>query len=313
MIEDPFGAFAEKWDAELVELQKTTQSMIHLLPPLEEITVEQMRQGTGSDPNNPIVKLEMAQERVIPSPSGEIPIRVFVPNEVNGIYFHIHGGGWIAGAQDMEDPHLWSRAQEASVAVVSVGYRLAPENPYPAGPDDCEAAALWLIESARKEFGTDDIVIGGESAGAHLSAVTILRLRDRHQFTGFRGAELRYGLYDLRLTPSVRLAPKGMLTAKGVEWLRNHFATAEIHENPDVSPMFADLHSMPPALFIVGSMDSLVDDSLFMWARWRAAGNPAELRIYPGAPHGFDLMALKVADAAKGDIATFIKKCLKSS
>lgn len=312
MIEDPFDSFVEEWDSELVELYKTIQSTTAVLP-IEEVTVEQMRQGMLSDPSNPIVKLEIAQEREIPGPAGKIPIRVFVPSEVNGIYLHLHGGGWMSGAQDLEDPHLWSRAQEASVAVVSVGYRLAPENPYPAGPDDCEAAALWLIQNAQKEFGTDDIVVGGGSAGAHLSAVTLLRLRDRHQFTGFRGAELRYGLYDLRLTPSVRLAPKGMLTAQDGEWFRNQFVGAKLLEDPDVSPIFADLRGMPPALFIVGSMDSLVDDSLFMWARWRAAGNRAELRIYPGAPHGFDLMQLKIAAMAKADIARFIGECLEGA
>ncbi|CAM5718446.1 Carboxylesterase NlhH [Streptomyces alboniger] len=72
--------------------------------------------------------------------------------------------------------------------MVSVEYRLAPENPFPAGPDHCEAAARWLVKHAVDEFGTDRLLIGGESAGAHLSVVTLLRLRDRHGITGaFRG------------------------------------------------------------------------------------------------------------------------------
>ena len=92
----------------------------------------------------------------------------------------------------------------AASRCVSVEYRLAPEHPYPAAPDDCEAAALWVIREMESRFGTSRLFIGGESAGAHLSAVTILRLRDRHGLNPFRGANLFAGCYDLTLTPSVR-------------------------------------------------------------------------------------------------------------
>jgi dienelactone hydrolase len=74
----------------------------------------------------------------------------------------------------------------------------------PAGPDDCEAAAAWLVQNGKKEFGTDALTIGGESAGGHLTAVTILRMRDRHGYTGFRGANIVYGAFDLSMTPSQR-------------------------------------------------------------------------------------------------------------
>ena len=80
----------------------------------------------------------------------------------------------------MQDPMLERIADNTGQAVVAVEYRLAPEHPYPAGPDDCEAAAVWLLRNAKEEFGTDILTIGGESAGGHLTAVTILRMRDRH-------------------------------------------------------------------------------------------------------------------------------------
>ncbi len=83
-----------------------------------------------------------------------------------------------------------------------MGYRLAPEHPYPAAPDDCEAVARWLVAHRVDAFGTDRIAVGGESAGAHLALVTLLRLRDRHGYSGFTGANLTFGAFDLSGTPS---------------------------------------------------------------------------------------------------------------
>jgi acetyl esterase/lipase len=103
-----------------------------------------------------------------------------------------HGGGWVLGGADLQDPMLERIADNTGQAVVAVEYRLAPEHPYPAGPDDCEAAAVWLVQNGKKEFGTGVLTIGGESAGGHLTAVTILRMRDRHGYTGFRGANIVY-------------------------------------------------------------------------------------------------------------------------
>lgn len=81
-------------------------------------------------------------------------------------------------------------ANNTGQAVVSADCRLAPEHPYPAGPDDCEAAALWLVRNGKTEFGTDILTIDGEFAGGHLSIVTILRMRDPHGCAMFRGANM---------------------------------------------------------------------------------------------------------------------------
>src|SRR5580704_18973965 len=80
-----------------------------------------------------------------------------------GIYLHLHGGGWVLGGADMQDPILERIADNTRQVVVGVEYRLAPEHPYPAGPDDCEAAAAWLVKNGEREFGTDLLTIGGES------------------------------------------------------------------------------------------------------------------------------------------------------
>ena len=124
-----------------------------------------------------------------------------------GAYLHIHGGGWALSAANLQDPLLVELADATGLCVVSVDYRLAPEHPYPAACDDCEDAALWLLREGLRELELPEVAtIGGDSARGHLSAVTLLRLRDRHAITGaFAAANLIYGAFDLSMTPSQRL------------------------------------------------------------------------------------------------------------
>jgi acetyl esterase len=197
--------------------------------------------------------------------------------------------------------------------VVGVEYRLAPEHPYPAGPDDCEAAAAWLVENAKREFGTDALTIGGESAGGHLTAVTILRMRDRHGYTGFRGANLVYGAFDLSMTPSQRQFGDTRLILRTIDMQQFYNAflpTITDRQVPDISPLHGDLQNLCPALFTVGTKDALLDDTLFMHARWIAAGNPAELAIYPGGAHGFTLFPNALSTAAADRMDAFLNAVL---
>ena len=143
-------------------------------------------------------------------------------------------------------------ADNCGMACVSVEYRLAPEHQYPAGPDDCEAAALWMVREGTKRFGTSKLAIGGESAGAHLSAVTLLRLRDKHKVTPFSAALLNYGCFDLGMTPSARNwgEEKLVLNTSTIVGFRKCFLPPGTDTyNPDVSPLYADLRGMPAALF----------------------------------------------------------------
>lgn len=255
-----------------------------------------------------------AQTQMIPGPAGDIAMRRFVPDEVTGVYLYLHGGGWAIGGADEHDEELEALAQACRVVVLSVEYRLAPEYPYPAGPDDCEAAAWWLAQNAATEYGPVSLFIGGASAGAHLAVVTLLRLRDRHGFTGFAGANLAYGQYDLNLTPSARRWENRplVLTTSQLEWFISAFAPPDLRA-PDVSPLYADLKALPPALFTVGTLDPLLDDSLFMGLRWMQAGNVAELALYPGCIHGFTALPLALAEHARRRMHTFIRNRIASS
>ncbi|MEV1171436.1 alpha/beta hydrolase [Nonomuraea sp. NPDC049784] len=255
------------------------------------------RNRLGGD--TPPVRLPHGQDRVV---EGGVKVRVFVPDHVDGVYLHIHGGGWAFGSADGQDGRLWRLAEQARLAVVSVDYRLAPEHPFPAGPDDCEAAARWLVKHAAAEFGTERLLIGGESAGAHLSVVTLLRLRDRHGITdAFRAAHLLFGPYDLSMTPSQRsFGPRPLLsntdTIRGSYELFTPGWEEEQRRDPEVSPLFADLAGLPPARIVVGTEDPLLDDSLFLAARWQAAGAPVQLGVVAGAMHGFTLFPLTITE-----------------
>ncbi|MFI6156559.1 alpha/beta hydrolase [Kitasatospora sp. NPDC051170] len=250
----------------------------------------------------PPVRLAQGRDRVLPC---GVKVRVFAPEgvgRVEGVYLHIHGGGWAFGSADGQDERLWRIAAEARLAVVSVEYRLAPEHPFPAGPDDCEAAARWLVEHAEAEFGTRRLMIGGESAGAHLSVLTLLRLRDRHGITSaFRAAHLLFGPYDLSMTPSQRsFGARPLLsntdTLRGSYELLTPGTGPEQRRDPELSPLYADLTGLPPARIVVGTEDPLLDDSLFLAQRWRAAGADVRLGVVAGAMHGFTLFPLTVTD-----------------
>jgi acetyl esterase len=255
------------------------------------------------------VKSERAKAVVIEGPGGPVRLRVIAPERPRGVYLHLHGGGWIFGAADEQDMHLERLAQGAGLACVSVDYRLAPEHPYPAAPDDCEAAALFVVENAQRLFGTTRLTIGGESAGAHLAVVTLLRLRDRKRLTPFRGANLVAGCYDLTLTPSARAfgEERLILRTSDVRQFVTHFAGGEADlTHPDLSPLYADLAGMPPALFSVGTRDALLDDTLFMAARWTAAGNRTELAVHPGGAHVFQRFDFPLAEDSVAQMERFL-------
>jgi acetyl esterase/lipase len=238
-------------------------------------------------------------------------VRLTLPESTpRGTYLHIHGGGWTFGTPDLYDAHNQRIAAATGCRVVAVQYRLAPENPWPACADDCEAAARWALA----EFD-GPLVIGGESAGGHLSALTLLRLRAQGQIPRVAGTVLNYGIYDLSMTPS--MANWGddylVLSTPVTEWFCRNLLPEGDLADPMFSPMAADLAGLVPALFQVGTRDPLLDDSLMMAERWREAGNPATLEVYPGGVHAYDMFDLEIARASLNRQDAFVNSCLGGS
>jgi len=275
--------------------------------PLPEIRAARAA-GKGVFPLAP--ESPRARAETIPGPRGPVPVRIYMPDGApRGVYLHIHGGGWTLGSARENESLLDRIAANCGLAVVSVDYALAPEVPYPAAPDDCEAAALWLVKEGRARFGTDRFAIGGESGGATLAVATLARLRDRHLLSPFSAAVLTAGCYDLRLTPSARNwgdLPLVLNTRDITFFVNNYLRLEGKVDDPDVSPLLGNLKGLPKALFSVGTRDALLDDTLFMAGAWMAAGNGAALDVYPGGCHVFIGFPGSLTDQALKRIDAFL-------
>jgi acetyl esterase/lipase len=304
---------ARAFNAQL-EALIASQPAVQSVPP--DVSRRARREGKGIFPAP--VFLEEARDIEIAGRGGPIKVRVIRPDrKPTGIYLHIHGGGWTLGAHDMQDVALKLLANETGLCAASIDYRLAPEHPYPAAPDDCEDAVVHLLDRGPELLDAPArFAVGGESAGAHLSVVTLLRLRDRHGIKNrVAAANLVYGAYDLSGTPSQLLWGERnlVLSTPIIRWFGGNFLPetgADERRVPDVSPLFARLNDMPTALFTVGTLDPLIDDTLFMAERWRTAGNQAEVVIYPEGVHGFNQFPTALARKANARQFEFLRNAL---
>jgi acetyl esterase len=247
-----------------------------------------------------------AIEHILDVDGRAISVRVVTPKDgvVNGVYLYLPGGGFYMSSAASADARSTRLADEIGFAVVTVDYRLAPEFPWPAAPDDCEAVALWLLDVAAERFGTTKLAVGGMSAGATLVMTTLLRLRDRGLAMSFSGAVLEAGTYDVSAqTPAGRTIGDEYF----IEAYVGHVGDRTV---PDISPTFGDLSSLPPTLVVIGSDDVVLAENLAMVARLSAAGNDVDLRLYPDVPHGFTNHPTPVARRAALDIGAWLRRRL---
>ncbi|MER2160984.1 alpha/beta hydrolase [Rhodococcus sp. (in: high G+C Gram-positive bacteria)] len=247
-----------------------------------------------------------AVEHILDVDGRAISVRVVTPKDgvVDGVYLYLPGGGFYMSSAASADARSTRLADEIGFAVVTVDYRLAPEFPGPAAPDDCEAVALWLLDVAAERFGTTKLAVGGMSAGATLVMTTLLRLRDRGLAMSFSGAVLEAGTYDVSAqTPAGRTIGDEYF----IEAYVGHVGDRTV---PDISPTFGDLSSLPPTLVVIGSDDVVLAENLAMVARLSAAGNDVDLRLYPDVPHGFTNHPTPVARRAALDIGAWLRRRL---
>jgi acetyl esterase/lipase len=231
-----------------------------------------------------------------------VPVRILAPQrgDARAVYLDIYGGGFYLGSAARSDARNRRLADALGVTVVSVDYRLAPDDSWPAAPDDCETAALWLLNEVEARFGTVQVAIGGASAGANLVMTTLLRLRDQGLVAPIVGAVLQFGAYDLS-----GQSPGGRLIADEF-FIKAYAGHVADRTDPDISPLYGNLGGLPPVVMVVGTLDLLFEDTLAMAARLSAAGVEVDLRVYPESVHGFTSQPTAMANAAVRGIDTWL-------
>lgn len=280
---------------------------IPMIPHMSIADIEKVRREEaemfGDRPAyTPPVPIETRDVTVTGEPG--VPVRIFRPAEHDGVLpglVFIHGGGFALGSVDLYHDDAATIAAEVGAVVVSVEYRLAPENPFPAGLEDCYAALCWTAAHAG-DLGIDPdrLAVGGESAGGGLSAAVALLARDRG------GPALCFQLLgipelDDRLdTPSMRAYTDTPIWHRpNAELSWDYYLGEGVRGTAGVSPYAAparaeDLCGLPPAYVTTCEFDPLRDEGLRYGQRLVQAGVPTEIHHYPGTFHGSTL----VADAA---------------
>ena len=266
--------------------------------PIDEKTPKEARDGYRALAAifGPVPDVASVDDRSIPGPERDIPIRVYTPEGEGtfGVLVFYHGGGWVIGDLETHDRECRLLCNGAGCLVVSVDYRLAPEHPFPAAVDDAFAALQWIGRNAQPLGGDPArIAVGGDSAGGNLAAVMTLLARDRGG-PALRFQLLVYPAVDARQGGEYRSreqhADAPFLPWSAVEYFTRHYLAGDDAAREDVrmSPLLATSHrGLPPALVVTAEFDPLRDEGE-AYARALERGNVVvQLHRYDGMPHVF--------------------------
>lgn len=288
-------------EAFLGQIAALNQPKIHQLSPKEAREGYEAMRLLLEQPAQPIGKIE---DRRIKGPGGEIPVRVYHPVAGSAplpVIVFYHGGGFVIGSLDSHDDLCRRLVNETGFLLVAVDYRLAPEHPYPAAPEDAWTALKW-VESAAADLGADPnrLILAGDSAGGNLAAVTAIRARSAG------GPEITHQLLIYPVTqahaetPSMAAFAEGyFLERQAMDWFVAHYLPDDaLAADPGVSPLLAeDLSGLPPATIVTAGYDPLRDEGKAYADRLSEAGVAVSYRCEAPLIHGFANLA-GVVDAA---------------
>lgn len=307
-------------DPAVLEAQREANALLAQMPHPDVHTPEGLAMLRTLTANNEAGTVLPPADRTVPTAAGPIRVRTFVPAAPSrAVLLRIHGGGWAAGAPEDDDTVNDAYARACQITVISPEYQLTPEATIAEQIAACVGVAEWLGDNAASEFGSETLLIGGISAGGHLAAATLLHLRatGHPTFAKFAAAVLDSGAYDLGLTASAYLADEDTLIVTGA-WLTGFLdlglpSPVEQRRAPEISPMLNDLSGLPPALFTVGDLDPLRDESILMAQRWQLAGSRAALDVWPEGAHAFANMATPLGELALERTTTWITSVLNEA
>ena len=264
------------------------------LPQVWEAPLEIIRRNTASRLAlaGAVEPLAQLQNRFIPGPTADLPIRIYRPtlraNQSVIIYFH--GGGWVLNFLDIYDASLSRLANQSGVTVISVNYQKAPEHPFPTPFDDCYATLLWVANNAEVlSINRNRIFVAGDSAGANLAAAVAIKARD-NEIT-LAGQLLIYPCVDRDFTTDSykKLATGYGLSTTAMKWFWEQYLQGDAHDaNPYAVPMSAHSFSkLAPAVIITAEFYPLLSDSEKYAAALSSADVPVYYQKFDGMIHGF--------------------------
>lgn len=294
------------------ESQEFVKLVEKLVPiPVEEMTFEQYREGQRARTVPSKIEIFQTEDLDVPTRAGSVPVRIYHPNDdtSNPIVMFMHGGGWSGGDLDYHDDWLRRIANDASVVIVSVDYRLVPENPYPAGLDDCMDVWAWL-QTAPSEVRGDHRRLGvaGDSSGGNFAFAVALRARDEGGKVPDAIVSV-YGAPDIRITnPELGTA---VLTPEGGRHFMNAYTDGgALLSDPYCNPASADsLAGLGPSLLIVAEYDPMRDANEDFARRLADEGVLVSFTRYGGVVHGFARMfdIIPEAQLALDELTGFLK------
>jgi acetyl esterase len=253
-------------------------------------------------------------DKGLPTKIGRVNTRVYVPDERENppLVIYFHGGGYVKGGVEDADAFCRRLAKSTGRIVASVGYRLAPENPFPAALDDAYAATSWAFEHAEELGATrDSFAVCGESAGGNLAAVVCLLAKSGKEMT-ISHQILLQPVTDFTLSkPSINMPETECLVPRDdLAWYYREYCGADRDpRDPRVSPLWAeDVSGLPRALIIAAEYDTLRDEAAAYAEKLRSAGIDVTYSCYAGMIHGFLGMGglVKEAQQAIDEIARFL-------
>lgn len=261
-------------------------------------------------------ELASVQDLLIPTRSGSIKGRLFMPSETPlGVVVYLHGGGWVAGDLDDFDTLARNIAHRSECAVLLVDYRLAPEYPYPAGLEDAIDSLLWA-DGLWPRFSKCrlPLMVGGDSAGANLAIVAVKELQSKIEVNL---VALVYPVTDAPLrTQSYETYGQNLpLTSQDMSWFFNHYAKESQWSDPRIAPLqVSSFKGFPSVWLATAEYDVLQDEGRLFAEKLVADGVKVELCHYEGVTHGFIRMMnlIDTANDAVSDLAAAIKLACQS-
>ncbi|TCR94972.1 alpha/beta hydrolase [Rhizobium sp. BK418] len=256
-----------------------------------------------------------ARIRTIKTEAGPINIRITAPpqQEAAGLYIHFHGGAWVIGNARFEGGLAREIALECQVVVAVIDFENARDDRLDKTILQCVRATEWLVDHLG-DFGVDRVVIGGESSGAHLGCEALLHLRTAGKIGKVAGFYSMCGGFDLQGSPSLHKASRDSLVIDAPAAVANlRRLTRSLSNSLSHGPLHADLRGLPPSLFIAGSLDPIVDDSLEMNARWVQQNGNSRCILVPEAPHGFNRFPTSLAAKANAFARRWIGDVIRTA